>query len=77
MQHPESPWPPHIGDRVRIKGTRLDGIVHRINGERTERRFVLTVYARVMGEGVDDLDGASETAAARTVYWLDEIEPGL
>jgi hypothetical protein len=35
------PWHPGVGDRVRIKGTRLTGTVHHINVDRDEPRFVI------------------------------------
>ena len=74
MQYPGTPWSPHVGDHVRIKGSMLHGTVHRINGERSERRFVISVHEHAVSEGTDATDSASD-AAARTVFWFDEIEP--
>jgi hypothetical protein len=53
----------------------LHGIVHRINGERSERRFVISVHEHAVRDGTDAPNGASDAAAARTVFWFDEIEP--
>jgi hypothetical protein len=75
MQHPGTPWSPHVGDHVRIKGTRLQGIVQRINGERSERRFVISVHDHAVRKSIDARNGASDAVAARTVFWLEEIEP--
>ena len=75
MQYPRTPWSPHVGDHVRIKGMRLHGIVHRISGERSERRFVISIHEHAVREGIDALHSASDAVAARTVFWLEEIEP--
>jgi hypothetical protein len=68
MPNPYIPWPPSIGDRVGIKGTRLLGIVERIEGQAPTQQFVLTIFA----PAIADIDAAKD---ARTTYALDELEP--
>ena len=40
------PWHPQVGDLVRIKGTALTETVLRINGEREESRYILSVTVK-------------------------------
>jgi hypothetical protein len=68
MPNPSIPWPPSIGDRVGIKGTRLLGIVERIEGQGPTQQFMLTIFA----PAIADIDAAK---VARTTYALDELEP--
>jgi hypothetical protein len=69
-----SAWQPRVGQRVRIKGSRLLGIVERVEGQGTEARFVLKVIA----PPDDDVGAVYEltqaASVARTVYTLDELE---
>ena len=41
------PWPPRIGDRVGIKGSRLLGTIERIEGQGESEHFVLSIFAPV------------------------------
>jgi hypothetical protein len=71
QQYPGTLWPPRVGDRVNIKGTRLGGMVERIEGD----RYILDVYAHAGASASGALAGAAEAAGARTTYALDELEP--
>jgi len=68
MRHPYIPWPPSVGDRVGIRGTRLLGIVERLTGQGSTQRYILTIFA----PAIADIGAAK---VARTNYTLDELEP--
>jgi hypothetical protein len=69
-----SAWQPRVGQRVRIKGSRLLGIVERVEGQGTDARYILKVVA----PPDDDVGAVYEltqaASVARTVYTLDELE---
>jgi transcription antitermination factor NusG len=74
MQSKNQPWPPKVGDQVRIKETPFRGVVLKTKGVH-EARFQLQVPALTT-------DGAKPTPvqarAARIAshwYGLDELEP--
>jgi hypothetical protein len=67
-------WQPRVGQRVRIRGSRLLGIVERIEGHGADARFVLKVVAPPDDDvgAVYELEQAAKVA--RTVYTLNELE---
>ena len=69
------PWPPHIGDRVGIRGSRLLGTVERIEGQGETRRFILSLFVPATADANSAHALARAAKAARTVYTLDELEP--
>jgi hypothetical protein len=68
MPHLYIPWPPSIGDRVGIKGSRLLGTVERIEGQGDAQTFILSIFVPVTAD-------APAARAARTTYALNELEP--
>ena len=68
-------WQPRVGERVGIRGSRLLGIVKRIEGQDTETRFVL----RIVAPCDDDVGAVYELTqaarVARTAYTLSELTP--
>jgi len=75
MPNPHIPWPPHIGDRVGIKGTGLRGTVERIEGQGEARRFVLSIFSPAVPDARAALALDQAAKAARTTYLLVELEP--
>jgi hypothetical protein len=75
MPTPYIPWPPHVGDRVGIRGSRLLGTVARIEGEGETQRFTLHVFTPADPDAgaAYELDQAARTV--RTTYLLAELEP--
>jgi hypothetical protein len=75
MSNPHIPWPPHIGDRVGIRGTRFLDTVAQIDGEGEAQRFTLHVFAPADPDAgaAYELDQAARTVC--TTYLLAELEP--
>ena len=69
------PWPPRIGDRVGIKGSRLLGTVERVEGQGTAETFVLSIFAPVNTDAGSAFELTQAAKVARTTYSLDELEP--
>ena len=69
------PWPPYIGDRVGIIGSRLLGTVERIEGRGETRRFILSIFAPATADAGSTYELAQAAKVARTTYTLDELEP--
>jgi hypothetical protein len=69
------PWPPYIGDRVGIAGSRLLGTVERIEGQGPTQRFSLSLFAPVSADPSDAAGLAQAAQVARRIYTLDELEP--
>ena len=69
------PWQPRVGERVGIRGSRLLGIVERVEGRGAGARFILKVVA----PPDDDVGAVYELTQAariaRTVYTLGELMP--
>jgi hypothetical protein len=69
------PWQPRVGERVGIRGSRLLGIVERIEGRGAGARFILKVIA----PPDDDVGAVYELTqaarVARTVHTLGELTP--
>ncbi len=59
MKRPRTPWPPRVGDRVRITARKLAATVRIVEGNGRAQLFIL------------DVDGP----ATRIAYRLDELEP--
>jgi hypothetical protein len=68
------PWRPRVGQRVRIKGSRLLGIVERIEGQGADTRFVLKVVAPPDDDAGAVYELTQAASVARTAYALDELE---
>ena len=68
-------WQPRVGERIGIRGSRLLGIVERIEGQAAETRFVL----RIIAPRDDDVGAVYELTqaarVARTAYTLSELTP--
>jgi len=75
MVNPNTPWPPKIGDRVGIKGSRLLGTVERIEGQDAAQHFILSIFAPAITDAGSAFELAAAAEHARTVYPLDELEP--
>jgi hypothetical protein len=75
MTNPHIPWPPHIGDRVGIKGSRLRGTVQRIEGQGDAQRFVLSIFAPATADAGSTYELDQAAKVARTTYLLGELEP--
>ncbi len=75
MPNPHIPWPPHIGDRVGIKGSRLRGTVERIEGQGDAQRFTLSIFAPATADAGSTFELEQAARAARTTYLLGELEP--
>jgi hypothetical protein len=74
MQQNSIPWPPRVGDVVRIKESRLSGTVVKTKGV-YEARFRLQVLPLV-AEGSKPARGQALAAKiASRWYGLDELEP--
>ena len=69
------PWPPHVGDRVGITGSKLLGTVERIEGQGQTQRFILSILAPVAADTNTTYEFAQAAKTARTTYSLDELEP--
>jgi hypothetical protein len=68
-------WPPQVGDRVGIKGSRLLGTVTAIEGESEEQRFTLDVVAPPDADAGSTYELEQAARVARTTYAIGEIEP--
>ena len=75
MANPYIPWPPSIGDRVGIKGSRLLGTVERIEGQGDAQQFTVSVFAPATTDAGSAYELAQAAKVARTTYTLDELEP--
>src|SRR3954454_5784816 len=69
------PWPPYIGDRVGIRGSRLLGTVERIEGQGETQRFILSIFVPATANPGIAYELAQAAKAVRTMYVLDELEP--
>ena len=75
MPNPPIPWPPHIGDRVGIKGSRLRGTVERIEGQGDTQRFSLSIFAPATADAGTTFELEQAAKVARATYRLGELEP--
>jgi hypothetical protein len=75
MQHPDTEWPPRVGDAARLKGTDIVGAVVRTKGV-SAPRFRLKVLPPAAG-GDAQARKLLAAAARRASCWygLDELEP--
>jgi hypothetical protein len=69
------PWQPRVGERVGIRGSRLRGIVERIEGQGTGARFTLKVVAPPDDDAGAVYELTQAASAARTVYTLGDLTP--
>jgi hypothetical protein len=75
MSQEDSPWPPTVGTRVRIKRGNLTGTVVKTKGV-YEERFRLLVPPPASAAGQKAPTGAARAARiASRWYGLDELEP--
>ena len=76
MQDAVMRWPPRVGDRVGIKGSRLIGIVRTIMPDAgPNQRVVVSVRAPKTDDPEDQRRLATAAEQARSVYLLRELEP--
>ncbi len=75
MLNPNIPWPPRVGDRVGIKGSRLLGAVERIEGQDGAPQFILSIFAPATTDAGSAFELAEAAKVARSTYTLDELEP--
>jgi hypothetical protein len=70
------PWPPVVGDQVRIQDSELVGIVVRIKGVH-ERRYRLAVSSEARGVSREAIAKRQRARRASRWYGLDELVPPL
>jgi hypothetical protein len=69
------PWPPCIGDRVGIRGSRLLGTIERVEGQGATQQFVISIFAPAHTDAGSAFELVQAAKVARTTYSLDELEP--
>ncbi len=75
MRHGSIPWPPRVGDTVRLKDTGRVGRVVAIEGNSSDRRFVLDIHSDASHSALTTLKNTAETFATRRFYALNELAP--
>jgi len=75
MPAPATVWPPHVGDRVGIRGNRLLGTVERIEQQDHEQRYILSLFAPPGIDAGDSYELTQAARVARTTFSLAELEP--
>ena len=75
MTNPHIPWPPRIGDRVGIKGSRLLGTVERIEVDGEAHRFILSIFAPVTTDAGSTYELTQAARVAARTYALTDLEP--
>ena len=68
-------WPPRLGDQVGIRGSRLLGIVSRVEGEGDAQQFTLRVIAPTDADAGSTYELTQAAQVARTTYTIGELEP--
>jgi len=74
MKQQNSPWPPVVGDEVRIKENGFQGAVVKTKGVH-EARFRLSVSSKTPDGGSLPRTEARAARIASRWYGLDELEP--
>jgi len=75
MQSPGTPWPPGVGDPVRLKNHCLTGKVLSIEGSGSSRTFTVLTDPSVTSDPLVTIRLATTVGRARGTYRLDELEP--
>jgi hypothetical protein len=73
MQHPDSEWPPRVGDLVYVIETGDLGEVMDVEGSGSDLRFAVDLYPQAGGSKNPPFDLAEADRGAQREYTLAEL----